>query len=164
MTNKKHKKNQFRSNSAPDLSTRAFSIEPKSIDEKARTVEAILATESPVDMWDAEYGRIPEVLRMDGCIFPDGGTMPLLDSHRVSSISNVLGSCRNLKPEKPNLTATLHFSSDEDGERALQKVKGGHLRDLSIGYMVHEFAIVPPGQTQIIRGEKYSGPCRAAIS
>ncbi len=49
------------------LKTRQIQLRADTLDEKARTVTAVIATENPVAMWGAM-----EVLRMDGLQMPKG--------------------------------------------------------------------------------------------
>ena len=66
-----------------NLTTRnaAFGLRqsPASLDDTARTVDFVLATEGRVPVWDWERGMIDEILLMSGCSFPEQD--PLLDAH-----------------------------------------------------------------------------------
>ena len=96
-----------------NLTTRnaAFGLRqsPASLDDTARTVDFVLATEGRVPVWDWERGMIDEILLMSGCSFPE--QVPLLDAHSRCSIEDQLGSLRGLRVEGESLLATAHFSS-----------------------------------------------------
>ncbi len=136
---------------------------PQTWDETTGQVKAILATETPVEVYDREYGDfIPEILRMDGVVLPSDKRLPLVNTHQIRGIENVLGSCIDLNPNGTNLETTLVFSPDTQGNNAKAKVKGGHVRDLSVGYQVIEKTIVGEGHTQMVNGRQYTGPVRVA--
>lgn len=143
---------------------RAFQVRaPSTLDETKRTVDAVLATENPVPMidWD-EFEMVPEVLLMSGAELPEGGRMPLCNSHQMRGIGDVLGSCTNVRVEGGEMPTTLEFAEDDDGERAMKKVRGRHVRDLSIGYKVHERVKVKAGETVILDGRQFAGPVNVA--
>lgn len=140
----------------PDLMTRALTVRAGSADENARTVEATIATEQPVTVFDfRRFEPIDEVLRMDGVELPD--QVPMLSDHFRFSIEAVLGSIRSLRVEGSKLLGRLHFASGDDrAERAWQKVKQGHITDLSAGYRSIEFVDIAPKSTQVIKGRQYT--------
>lgn len=145
-----------------DLTTRsaAFGLRqsPASLDEAARTVDFVLATESRVRVWDWERGNIDEILLMSGCTFPE--QVPLLDAHSRFSVEDQLGSLRGLRVEGENLLATAHFSSA--AEEAFRKVAEGHLTDISVGYSVDESYWIPEGESGLVgeSGRSFAGPVR----
>ncbi len=145
-----------------DLTTRsaAFGLRqsPASLDEAARTVDFVLATESRVRVWDWERGNIDEILLMSGCTFPE--QVPLLDAHSRFSVEDQLGSLRDLRVEGESLLATAHFSSA--AEEAFRKVAEGHLTDISVGYSVDESYWIPEGETGLVgeSGRSFAGPLR----
>lgn len=141
--------------------TRAVSIEPKSLDEKSRSVEAIAATEAPVPMPDYELGMmVPEVLLMSGLRIPESKSLPLQDSHKTSSVFFTLGSFIDLHVSGENYQGRATFSDDDDGNKAFSKVKGGHVKSFSVGYEVHQSIFIPEKQSQVIGGRSFSGPIR----
>lgn len=153
----------FRETQKPEITTRAFTIFTRQVDKKNRSItEAIAATESPVIIYDREYGLVPEVLRMDGCQLPKDGQTPLLNSHRSFGVENVLGSARNYRISGENLLIDAFFASDPLGESTMTKVEEGHLRDLSVGYQVFEYQFVPAGQRAVINGKTYQGPMKVS--
>ena len=145
-----------------NLTTRnaAFGLRqsPASLDDTARTVDFVLATEGRVPVWDWERGMIDEILLMSGCSFPE--QVPLLDAHSRCSIEDQLGSLRGLRVEGESLLATAHFSSTAGD--AFRKVAEGHLTDISVGYSVDESYWIPEGETGFVgeSGRSFAGPVR----
>lgn len=138
-----------------DITTRSIQVRAATVDEQARTVEAVISTETPVEVYDWRSNEIiDEVLRGDGAALPD--QMPLLANHSRWSLDDMLGSIRNLRMESGSIVGRLHFASDEESERAWQKVRGGHITDVSVGYRVSEFHEIRPGQTATINGRAYT--------
>lgn len=78
---------------------------PATIDEEARSVEFVAATETTdVAMYDWETGeRVTEVLLMSGCRLPASGQIPLLDTHDRFSLTAVIGSARELRVDGDQL-------------------------------------------------------------
>lgn len=131
---------------------------PATLNEAARTVGVVLATESPVPMWDWNYGRVEEVLLMSGVILPESGQAPLLDSHNRWSVGDQLGSLRSFAVNGDALYSEAHFS--DTAEKAFTLVREGHLRDVSVGYRIHEQVFVPENTTQVIAGKTFTGPIK----
>ncbi len=142
--------------SQPGLILREFKIRAASIDEKARSVEAVFATETPAAVFDPQrWGVIDEVLRMDGAEIPP--QMPMLETHSRWSLDSVLGSGRNLRTQADEMLGRLFFASeDERAESAWNKVRQGHVNAVSIGYSVEESTDIEPGQTREVAGRKYT--------
>jgi len=105
-------------------------FEPSTLDRENRTVEAVIATDSPVPM----PGRIERL-----SMVPDAVALPtrmvLLDAHNQGSIGNILGYADNFRFEGGRLLATLHVRDD----RAFELIADGILTGLSIGYRVQKF-------------------------
>lgn len=139
---------------ARDLTVRAYQVRASSIDEKARTVDAVLATEAPVLVFDMRtWSVIREILVMPAAGLP--GQVPLLDSHQRSSIQQQLGSTRNLRIEGSQLIGTRHLSSVQAAVDAFTKIREGHLTDGSIGYQVRGFTDLEPGASFEFRGRTF---------
>lgn len=131
---------------------------PATLNEQARTVGVILATEAPVTVYDWDYGRVDEVLLMSGVEIPTSGQVPMLDSHNRWSVDDQIGSLRALSVQGDALYAEAHFSST--AEDAFTLVREGHLTDISVGYRVLERVFVPENTTQTIAGKSFTGPIK----
>lgn len=137
---------------------------PASWDKESRSVRLTLATENPVDIWDWEHGRVPEVLLMAGCLLPKSGQLPLADTHDLGTVKNVLGSLRDLTIKGKNLEATAYLASTPDGADAATKIEEGHITDVSVGYRRHDKTFVPEGTKAVIGGRSYTGPVLVVTS
>ncbi len=124
------------------------------LDHEARTVDAVLATEQPVFVFDVRsWSIIREILMIDGGKCPD--QVPLLDSHERSTIKAQLGSTRMFRREDGMLVATREFSKVREADNAFTLVREGHLTDGSIGYRVLEYADLQPKESTTIRGRTF---------
>ena len=148
---------------AGDLATRTFQVRADSVDEQNRSVEAVLATETPVRVYDLEtWERIDEVLLVAGAQLPD--QVPLLACHRRWELDDQLGSVRTIRTEEgppPQIAGRLHFAADDEAaERAWNKVKQKHLRDVSVGYEVLTYTNIKPGETATVAGRQWTATAR----
>src|SRR6185436_12583251 len=156
---KMHMPNEERDLRALELVTRRMSPIPTSYDGEKRTMQATIATENPVDVWDWERGAHKEILLADGMKM-EGNQIPLLDSHLRYSIDSMLGSIRSIKAENGSITGTLHFDSTDDGKKAEIKAREGHLTDISAGYQRLKSTWIPEKQSTVIAGRTFEGPLR----
>lgn len=118
-----------------------------SVDEKARTAIVIWTTGASVRRYDWKFDRYynevlsldPKHVRMERLA---SGNAPLLDSHSGWGISSVLGVIEraSIAPAE----ATLRFSKREDVTPIFGDVVDGILKNVSVGYRVHEVEMIPP--------------------
>lgn len=149
-----------------DRFCRAFRLGTAAVNETARSVSATILTDAPTWMYDWQRdGWIQEVLPMSACRMPQ--QIPLCDSHDTFSVAAVFGSCRNLRVDKKDgreeLVADLFFAKDARSQEAFDKVKDGHVTDLSGGYRVYAAHYVEKGETFTFNGRSYDGPVKIAI-
>ncbi len=139
-----------------ELTCRSFALRAESVNDEERSVEAVIATDQPVMVYDWRAGRpVLEVLRMDGAIIPE--QVPLLDNHYRYSLDDVFGSVRQIKTATHEASGRLFFAeNDERVERAWNKVRQRHLRDVSAGYRVIEATDIQPGETRMVGGRSYT--------
>jgi hypothetical protein len=98
-----------------------------------------------VDWAREEY--FDEVLLADGARMPS--QLPLLDNHQRYSSDSVIGSVRNIRKDGERWIGRAFFmEGDADVEKIWQRVRQGHLKDVSIGYS-YERSFV-----EIRKGEK----------
>jgi HK97 family phage prohead protease len=117
---------------APDVKAR---LQPASYDSAARTVEAVVATATPVERFD---GR--EVLDMSAkaCDLAraSDGRMALLFNHdQDRPIGNVVSVSRRADA----LIARLAFADTKEGREAEGRVARGEMTQFSIGYRVRRW-------------------------
>jgi hypothetical protein len=161
----KKQKKKLKTRSDPQkLTYRTLSLRqeiPETIDDENRSVEAVGASEEPVEVFDWErYAIIPEILLMSGCQIPASRQVPLLDTHMRHESNSVLGSYRDMKADGPELTGRAVFSSAAEAEGPWTRVKEGHLTDFSVGYRIIESTWIPENENQTINGKRYDGPLR----
>lgn len=134
---------------------------PLTMDEETRSVEMIGASENPVMEidWD-RWEMIPTVLRMDGCVLPENGQLPLLDTHARYNTCCVIGSYRDIRIDGQQLLGRAYFSAAPEAEGPYLKTKEGHLTDCSIARKDLESTYIPEGQKQTVSGTEYEGPLR----
>ena len=124
----------------PITQTRFAATEIASYDAAAHSVEAVLSVGAPVKR---EYGI--EVLTITPSAIDlsraKSGLVPIIDSHQIAGINNVLGRVTNVWFEKGKLVGMLTFDSSDAGRNAEGLVSRGTIRGVSIGYRVDEWEI-----------------------
>lgn len=140
----------------PDaLNYRTFAVRAESIDAEKRSVEAVVTTEQAVPMFDWErYEVVPEVLLMKGAQYPK--QVPFLNAHNRYSVDDQLGSARELKIEGDKMLGRMFFATA--AQSAFDKVREGHVTDVSAGYQNLVVRHVPRDQKQTIEGREFTGP------
>ncbi|MDR1946648.1 MAG: hypothetical protein LBQ51_05720 [Desulfovibrio sp.] len=155
----------------PRLASRSLPVRmdasgrPSTLDEAGRSVEVTASTQAPVEVMDWETWRpIREVLLVSGCRIPPSGSVPLLDSHSRFTVSDIIGSYRDIRaedtPSGPVLTGRAVFSATEDGEKPFRKVAEGHITDVSVGYEIAAHIRLRENETTEVNGVSYAGPMR----
>lgn len=109
------------------LETRNARLTPESLDREAGTVEVILSTGAPVKR--AGYVERLAIARDAVTLAP---RIPVLDSHRQSSIADIKGRVIDVRFEPNAITATLQISDPA----ALDAIARGDVTGVSIGYRV----------------------------
>lgn len=153
-----------------DLTVRSIQVRASSINEQARTVDAIMATQTPARIYDWETEReIDEILIASGATHD--GQLPLLDTHSRWSMSDQVGSVRNIRTEDESIIGQMHFASGiAKAEDAWQLVRQRHADAVSIGYLVddHHRIDIQPGQSREVNGTTYTAspdrPLRISLS
>lgn len=155
------------------LATRSITI-PRTLDEAARSVDIIAATETPVNEYDWHTGENwPTVLLPDGARL-NRRELPLLDNHNRWSVTDTLGTNSNPRlVDDPivgrSLVYTMTISAAE--QPVWTKVKEGHLKNVSVGrkdgdLYPMEYAqpvYVPAGRSETIKGRSFTGPVRVIV-
>lgn len=132
---------------------------PSTIDEAARSVGFVLATENPVAVFDWMRGiYVDEILLMSGATFP--AQVPLLDSHNRYSVDNQLGSLRDLQISGQELLTMAFFADDPKSVATFGKVRDRHLTDISVGYTCDDVLFIDEGESTVIDGRTFTGPLR----
>jgi hypothetical protein len=133
---------------------------PATLDEAARSIEAVGATENPARIWDPErWEAVDEVLLMSGCVIPEGAQIPLTIEHERSAAC-VIGSYREMRIENRQLVGRAFFASDPDADKYYTRVRDGHLDSFSVAYRAsgRESVWVPEGEALALEGQEFRGP------
>lgn len=132
----------------PMQSTRA-AVQPQTFNEEARTVELTWTTGAQVRRYDwldgpymEELSLDPKAIRMDRL----NGGAPLLANHRSHSLENVIGVVEKAWLDGDQGRATVRFSDREDVQPIISDVRSGILRNISVGYTVHEYEVEKPSE------------------
>lgn len=140
--------------SLPALSVRA-ALEPKTVDEEARTVEVVWTTGAKVlrgwyDQYWEELSLDPAHVKLDRL----NNGAPLLfdhDDYRVADTPGVVvpGSAKIVGNEG---RATVRFARaglDARADMLFEKVKDGIVQNVSVGYRINKMELVETGTDQI---------------
>lgn len=144
----------------PKLTTRSnVNFNPKSYREEDDSVEFVLTTEYPADIFDWSTGKIiKETMVAKGITLPQDNQVPLLNSHNRFGIENILGSVRDFKVEGDKVVGRLYFSKKKEAQEALQMIKEGHLNSGSVGYLQRESVWIKKGEKLDYDNRTFEGP------
>jgi hypothetical protein len=159
----------LRSDLPHEMTIRSFALQPDSINDEERSVEAIIATEDDTTVYDMRTrSAVDEVLLMDGWEHVD--QVVLVDSHPQArsdragiTTEDVRGSVRSMRVNNGQLVARLFFATDEASQRLWEKVRAKHVRDISVGVFPLEQTEIPPGRSATVRGKTYAAGQRRKL-
>lgn len=143
-----------------DLTSRSMTLRAATINEAERSVEAVIATDTAVEVrdWSEPDATVEEILLLTGQTPP--AQMPLLANHSRWSLDDQLGSVRGIRTEGNTLVGRLFLASSPDPnspeERAWRMIQQGHQQDVSIGYRVTAATKIPAGTTAVINGRSFT--------
>lgn len=137
--------------SSPILATRA-AVVPASLDVEARTVEVTWTTGSDVvrrgldgEQYIERLSMNPSHIRLDRL----NQGAPVLDTHSSYTLDNVLGVVELASIRDGKGVAKIRFSDRPEVASRWADVRGGVLRNVSVGYMVHRWLIDQSGPVEI---------------
>lgn len=128
---------------------------PATFDADARTVEAVIATTTPVTRRDAR-GTFAEVLDFSTLDLSNADTLRVLDSHRTASVRDAIGTVQAVRVDGEQLVATLRLSAADDVKPVLQRIADGTIRGVSIGYRATRWTETQSGGTRTKRPERWA--------
>lgn len=133
------------------------------VNDEDRSFEAVLTTETPAAVFDWErYEVIDEVILADGVRFMD--YLPLLRSHKRGSELDVIGHHDTPRREGDVWVARAYVAEpahESDPVREVwQRIKGRHLRAVSIGYWPDSYVDIPAGKTVEVAGREWAAGAR----
>jgi len=130
---------------------RAATVQPSSFQEDDNSIEVVFSTGAAVtryDWWDDEY--YDETLSLDeGAVRLErlnaGATF--LADHRAS-LNSVIGSVSpgTARIEGGLALARIRLATTEDVAALVAKIRDGHVRTVSVGYVVHEYTMRDAGE------------------
>lgn len=157
MPKTKHKMPPMRTDA--DLAFRKASINTQDANDTTRSIPVVLATENPVQVWDASRRMmVNEYLDMNGAELPQ--QVPFVDSHDHSTARSVLGGIRELKTAGDELHGRAFFSTKPAAAEVYQDVRDGFTTDISVGAKRIAETFVEPGRSVEWKGKKVQGPAR----
>ena len=133
---------------------------PRTLEANARTVRAVIATDTPVEIYDelgnGQWGAVDEVLLPAGMV--DVPKLRLRVDHETYGSRGVIGRVSELETTDTEVLGTLHFSKAADVEEIYQRVAEGNLDSVSVGatYRMKDTVTLQPGESQNIGGKKYT--------
>jgi len=146
--------------------SRAVPVVNGTFDENELSIESIVATELPVLVFDwLKWQPVREILLMKGAKIPASKQIIALNNHSRFSLSDVIGSTRNIELEKgvklskdytgDILVGKLFLDSGE--EKIIRLVKEKHLTDTSIGYRTYDNKTlrIMPGESGAAGGRTF---------
>lgn len=141
-----------------DITCREMMLRHQSIVEADRSFEAVVATETPAFVFDwRNFEVIQEVLRADGGKFPE--SIVLLNDHMRHGVESVIGSATDFRRQGGEWVGRGVVGRAVEGnlqrEQLWQDLKDGHIRAVSIGYVVRDYVDIPSGSKQRIAGKLY---------
>jgi hypothetical protein len=129
---------------------RPLELRAGSWNEAARTVDVVFSTGARVTRFDWSTGQaIDEELELTaGAVRLDrlnaGG--PVLNAHGAGSLEGQIGSVvpGSARIESGRAVATLRLSARDDVAGLVQDIRDGIIRNISVGYVVHRYAVTEP--------------------
>ena len=134
--------------------TRAAPTAPATFNREARSVEATIATNAPVEQRDSR-GPYLEILDPAGLDLSAAQGVRLLDSHRKGSARDVIGTVGNVRRMAGEIVATLQFSKADDVSPIVERIADGTLQGVSIGYRILESRVSQSGGRRIVTATRW---------
>lgn len=110
-------------------------VSPSSYDAEARTVEATVATENPIERWGVNEVLVITKAAVD-LTRTAKGRMAFLNNHDPN---RPIGNVVKVSIEAGQLVAVLRFADTPEGRKAEGQVARGELSQFSIGYRVRKW-------------------------
>lgn len=130
------------------MQMRAAEVRPSSYAEEDNSVEVVWTTGARVtrfDWWDWEYYD-EELSLDDGAVRLErlNAGAAVLDTHNSSRLSAVVGSIvpGSARIEGGQGIARVSLARTEDVKDTVAKILAGHIRNISVGYIVHQYTRV----------------------
>jgi phage head maturation protease len=112
---------------------------PRSFDADALTIEAVIASTTPVRRTDAR-GTFWEVLDPAGLDLATTRGSSILDSHVRGGVASIIGAIDDVWVEGSEVIARIRFSERPEVASIIADVRSGIISFLSVGYEVSAWA------------------------
>jgi hypothetical protein len=130
-----HNHKLFRRDLTTPLEVRDAIPRPASFNADARTVEAVIASATPVPRQDAR-GAYHEILDPAGLDVTASRGASVLDGHRQDGVRSILGTLDDVRVEGDEIVGLIRFSGREEVLPIVEDVRAGIISHLSVGYEV----------------------------
>jgi len=141
-----------------ELFYRSFEIDHRAVNEKDRSVGVSFSSETPAMRW---FGS--EIL-LHGSKNVDLSRLKRFGAALLNhNPDNIVGPLKSIRLKDRRGEAKIVFDEDEDGQKALGKVKSGSLKGVSVGYTIQKFREVLNDETFEEDGVKIKGPAFVAV-
>lgn len=141
---------------------RAAETRPSSYQEEDNSLEVVWSTGAQVtrfDWWDWEYyseelSMEPSAVRLERL----NSGAAVLDTHNSRQLSAVIGSIipGSVRIEDGMGIARVALARTEDVRDIVAKIVAGHIRNISVGYIVHQYTrIEREGERTIMRADDW---------
>jgi hypothetical protein len=112
---------------------------PTTFDDKALTIEAVIASTTPVKRMDSK-GAFWEVLDPAGLDLDVTRGSSILDSHVRGGVASIIGAIDDVWIEGSEVIARIRFSERAEVQSIISDVRSGIISFLSVGYEVSKWA------------------------
>lgn len=120
------------------LETRDAIPRPQTFDPTNNTVEAVIASATPVQRQD-QRGAFMEILDPAGLDLAGSRGASVLDSHQRNGLDNVLGVLDGIRIEGGQVIGVIRFSTRPEIAAIVNDVRSGVISQLSVGYVVSQW-------------------------
>jgi hypothetical protein len=108
---------------------------PASFDADNNTVEAVIASATPVPRQDTR-GAFHEILDPAGLDIAASRGASVLDGHRQDGVRSILGTLDDIRVEGNEVIGLIRFSARPEFAPIVADIRSGIIRHLSVGYEV----------------------------
>ncbi len=115
---------------------RNIAVRAEDVNEESRTIDLSFSSESPVERWFGNEVLDHKRNSVDLSRLNDGA--PLLYNHNSNQY---IGVVERAKLSEKRGLATVRFSKSELGEKILQDVRDGILKNISFGYRINKMVM-----------------------
>ena len=120
------------------LETRDAIPRPTTFDAERNSIEAVIATTTPVPRRDAR-GAYLEILDPSGLDLTGSRGASVLNAHQQGGVNAILGVVDAVRVEGDSVIGTIRFSTRPEIAPIIDDVRSGIVQHLSVGYQVGQW-------------------------